>query len=304
MNPASDYCQRWSKGAHSWRHASEGGFDSRLYDVVPLPEKIARAFVIEEHYAASFPAARFSIGLLTRDERYPLNGAMVGGMALAGVATFSTPMASRVLTSVFPTLAPYEESIELGRFVLTDTPANAESWFLSKAFRLARERGIRGVVSFADPMPRHRRVTDVLDDGTLVERVEEVLPGHVGISYQSLNARALGRSTARTLNYDPRRGVVLSERTLSKIRCGESGCDAAEKHLVSLGAPARRAGQDAKQWLHEALDALGVVRRRHQGNFRYAFALGSLAERRRLPIVGEVTPYPKPHTDRLPALIC
>ena len=86
--------------------------------------------MVDEHYAASFPAARFSIGLLTRDDRYPINGAIVDGMALAGVATFSTPMSSRVLTSVFPTLAPYEESVELGRFVLTDTPANAESWFL------------------------------------------------------------------------------------------------------------------------------------------------------------------------------
>lgn len=97
-----------------------------------MPERIARAFVVDEHYAASFPAARFSIGLLTRDERYPLNGAVVDGMALVGVATFSTPLASRVLTAGFPTLAPYEESIELGRFVLTDSPANTESWFLAR----------------------------------------------------------------------------------------------------------------------------------------------------------------------------
>ena len=303
MNPASDYCQRWSKGTHSWRHRSEGGFDPRLYDVVPLVEKTARAFVVDEHYAASFPAARFSIGLLTRDDRYPINGAIVDGMALVGVATFSTPMSSRVLTSVFPTLAPYEESVELGRFVLTDTPANAESWFLARAFRLAHERGIRGVVSFADPMPRHRRVTEALEDGTLAERVEEVASGHCGTIYQSVGARALGRSTARTLHYDPRRGVVLSERTLSKIRCGESGSEAAEKHLVSLGAPVRHAGQDVKVWLREALDAIGIVRRRHPGNFRYAFALGSAAARRRLPIVGDVTPYPKASTDRLPALI-
>ncbi|MGO8609087.1 hypothetical protein ACC848_39680, partial [Rhizobium johnstonii] len=91
---------------------------------------------------------------LTRDDRFPINGATVDGMALVGVATFSTPMASRVLSSVFPTLEPYEQSIELGRFVLTDTPANAESWFLARAFRHAYDRGIRGVVSFADPMPR------------------------------------------------------------------------------------------------------------------------------------------------------
>lgn len=122
-------------------------------------------------------------------------------------------------------------------------------------------------------MPRHRRVTDVLDDGTVLEHVEQASPGHCGIVYQSGNALALGRSTARTLSYDARRGVVLSERTLSKIRCSESGSEAAEKHLVSLGAPARRAGQDAKEWLREALDEIGIVRRRHPGNFRYKCAL-------------------------------
>lgn len=124
-SPASEHCQRWSRGRHSWRHASEGGFDPELYQVTPITEATARAFVIDEHYASSFPAARFSIGLLTRDDRFPINGTIIDGMALVGVATFSTPMASRVLSSVFPTLEPYEQSIELGRFVLTDTPANA-----------------------------------------------------------------------------------------------------------------------------------------------------------------------------------
>lgn len=298
-SPASEYCQRWSRGRHSWRHASEGGFDPQLYQVTPITEATARAFVIDEHYASSFPAARFSVGLLTRDDRFPINGATVDGMALVGVATFSTPMARRVLSSVFPTLEPYEQSIELGRFVLTDTPANAESWFLARAFRHAYDRGIRGVVSFADPMPRHRQVTEVLDDGTMIERTERTSPGHCGLIYQAGNAVALGRSTARTLNYHARQGIVLSERSLSKIRGQERGADAAERHLVSLGAPVRRAGQDPRSWLRAALAALEVTKIRHPGNFRYAFPLGSSSHRRRLPIGLPRTAYPKPDTDIL-----
>lgn len=298
-SPSSDYCQRWSRGSHSWRHASEGGFDPRLYRVAPITEATARAFVIEEHYAASFPAARFSIGLLTRDDRFPINGAIVDGMALVGVATFSTPMTRGVLSSVFSTLEPYEQSIELGRFVLTDTPANAESWFLARAFRHAYDRGIRGVVSFADPMPRRRLITETLDDGTTVDRIEQLSPGHIGTIYQASSAIALGRSTARTLNYHARRGVVLSERSLSKIRGQERGADAAERFLVSLGAPIRRAGQDPRSWLREALAALEVTKIRHPGNFRYAFPLGSSTQRRRIPIALPRTAYPKSATDIL-----
>lgn len=299
-SPSSDYCQRWSRGTHTWRHISEGGFDPRLYQVAPITEAAARAFVIDEHYAASFPAARFSIGLLTRDDRFPINGAIIGGMALVGVATFSTPMSKGVLSSVFSTLEPYEQSIELGRFVLTDTPANAESWFLARAFRHAYDRGIRGIVSFADPLPRRRQITETRDDGTTTERIEQVSPGHVGGIYQSVNAIALGRSTPRTLNYVPRRGLVLSERSLSKIRGQERGADAAERHLVSLGAPIRRAGQDPRAWLREALAALEVTKIRHPGNFRYAFPLGSSSQRRRLPIGLPRTAYPKAATDILP----
>jgi hypothetical protein len=303
LTPASDYCQRWDKGRPSWRHPDEGGFDPRLYSVAPIPESVARAFVEAEHYAGSFPAARFSVGLLTVDDRYPINGAIVDGKALVGVATYSTPMTERVLTSVFPDLVPYEESVELGRFVLTDTPANTESWFIQRAAQIAADAGIRGVVSFADPLPRHRRVLDVDDAGQTIERIETLSPGHCGLIYQAANARACGRSTARTLNYDPRRGVVLSERTLSKIRQGSSGSDSAERQLVALGAPVRRAGEDPRTWLRGALETLQIVKVRHPGNWRYAFPIGSPAQRRRIRIALPSTRYPKPHSDLLPALI-
>jgi hypothetical protein len=45
-------------------------------------------------------------------------------------------------------------------------------------FRLAAARGVRGLVTFADPVPRWR-VTG--------SRPEMIKPGHVGIVYQACN---------------------------------------------------------------------------------------------------------------------
>jgi len=297
-SPASTACQRWTLGRHSWRHLSEGGFDARRFTVDEIPEAVARAFVHQHHYSGSYPAARLAWGLFTDDEKLTLDGA-----GLVGVAVLSVPMRAAVLTNVFPELEPFTESLELGRFVLTDaTPANAESWFIAQVWHRAAATGIRGVVSFADPMPRHRTVTDVDEAGQLRTRTETITPGHIGAIYQATNALSLGRSTARTLNYVPSVGLVLSERTLSKIRTGEPGADAGERHLLSLGARPRRAGEDPRAWLREALVDVGVRKIRHPGNHRYAWPLGSARQRRQQLIALESTAYPKAARDLLPAI--
>lgn len=299
-SPASFHCQRWSNGRHSWRHPADGGFSAAGYQVVELPEGPARRFVERHHYAGTYPAARFAYGLLARDDRLAVDGGTVDGLPLVGVAVLSVPMRASVLTNVFPDLQPYAEALELGRFVLTPTPANAESWFLARVWELAADAGVRGVVSFADPMPRQREVLDVDEAGSIVQRTELITPGHVGLIYQATNGHACGRSTARTLAYLPRHGVVLSARTLSKIRTQESGADSAERHLVSLGARARRAGQDPRSWLREALAELQVQKVRHPGNYRYAWPLGTPSQRRRVRIALPATTYPKPDRDVLP----
>ncbi|MFK3672454.1 hypothetical protein ACI2IX_19985 [Leifsonia aquatica] len=209
---------------------------------------------------------------------------------LVGVAVLSVPMRDAVLSNVFPDLEPNTQTLELGRLVLTDTPANAESWFLRRVFEHATAAGIRGIVSFSDPMPRSRTVVDV--DGR--DRVEQFMPGHVGICYQATNALALGRSTRRTLTYLARHGLVLPDRTLQKIRAGETGADAAERRLVALGADARRPGESPATWLRDVLDQLRATRVRHPGNYRYAWALGTPAERRRTRVGLPRTAYPKP----------
>lgn len=103
-------------------------------------------------------------------------------------------------------------------------------------------------------------------------------------------------------NYVPTAGLVLSERTLSKLRTGEQGCDAAERHLVKLGARPRRAGQDPRAWLHTALVDVGVQKIRHPGNFRYAWALGTARQRRQQLVALERTAYPKAARDLLPLI--
>jgi hypothetical protein len=264
--PASDFCQRWSGRRHSWRHRSEGGFDARRYDVGPLIEAHARAFVEANHYSASYPAARLRFGLYD-------------GPWLVGVAVLGVPMQRRVLTAVFPDLEPYAESLELSRFVLAEAvPANGESWFLARCWELAGRQSVRGVVSFSDPVPRRTA------DGELV------FPGHLGVIYQASNAEYLGRTTPRRVLLLPD-GRVLSERALSKVRGDEQGHAYVERELVRFGAARRRAGEDGAAWLREAFRAAGVRALRHGGNHRYAFRVGA---RRRLVAVGlPAAAYPK-----------
>src|SRR5262245_20604510 len=137
----TEYCQRWSERFASWRHRSEGGFDSARYEVAAIPEAQARAYVERHHYSGSYPASTQRYGLFERGE-------------LVGAAVLSIPVRAEVLTGVFPQLAPYSESLELGRLVLADrVPANAESWALGRVFELAAREGVRGIVSFSDPLP-------------------------------------------------------------------------------------------------------------------------------------------------------
>lgn len=276
MNPASDWCQRWKAHQHSWRHTSEGGFDPSLYDVVLLGQDgPVKSFVETHHYSRSYPAAGQRAGLLAGGE-------------LVGAAVFGIPMQVKVLTSAFPGLVPYQESLELSRFVLLDAvPANAESWFLAQAFRLVAGEGIRGVVAFADPVPR------VLADGRVLS------PGHVGTIYQASNGlHTAERGTQRTLLVGPD-GRVLSARGLQKVRGQERGHEYVERTLVAWGAEPmsqihRSCDNGPTEWLRGALDRTGVVRMRHPGNYRYLFRVGrTRAERSRVVFGMPSAVYPK-----------
>ena len=112
-------CQRWLPGGTaSWKRPCDGGFDPARYGVAAIGEEDARRFVTGHHYSRSYPAAVLRYGLFDLTPASP---------ALAGVAVMSVPASKRVLTKAFPDLEPYEQTLELGRFVLTDpVPANGD----------------------------------------------------------------------------------------------------------------------------------------------------------------------------------
>jgi len=246
--------QRWRDRRDVYRPAGET-IRTAAYDVEPIADdRTARAFVERHHYSGTYPAARFRVGLYRRAE-------------LVGVAVFSHPCNDRVLTNVFPRLSA-RDAVELGRFVLLDeVPANGETWFLARAFDVLRAAGIRGVVSFSDPVAR----TDV--------HGRRLFAGHLGTIYQAHNARFLGRGDGRTLTLLPD-ATVFSHRAACKIRAGARGWRYASAQLVAYGAQpleedADRPGREA--WLRRWLSAL-TRRLRHPGCYRYAWGLDRRVE--------------------------
>jgi hypothetical protein len=269
VGAASDSCQRWRDRSHSWRRTSDGGFNPRLFDVGPLDELVAKSFVETHHYSRAYPAAVKRFGLYQSG-------------CLVGVAILSSGIEAALRHS-FPSLAPYAESLELGRFVLLDeVPANAETWFLARAFDLAAAEGVRGVVSFSDPMPRTAR------DGRVV------FAGHVGHIYQCANATYTGRTRPETFWLLPD-ARLLAPRALSKIRNGESGRAYVERRLVEYGAEPI-GERDPREWLEASLAAIDARRVRHPGQHRYLFALGGRLKRRYVRVALPSLPYP--HRDQ------
>jgi hypothetical protein len=248
---------RWRQRRSSFRVPGEV-FRPGAYDVAGLPEVEAKSFVEAHHYSARYVAARSRFGLFRRGE-------------LAGAAVFSHPCNDRVLTNVFG--GRPADSVELGRFVLLDeVPFNGESWFLARCLRLLRQRGIRGVVSFSDPVPR------TTADGRLV------FPGHVGTIYQAGNAAYLGRGEARTLRLLPD-ATAYSARAIQKVRGRERGWEYAAAQLARFGAEPLDPWQDSRAWLAGWLPRL-TRPLRHAGNHRYAWALSDAQ-------LTSTAPYPK-----------
>ena len=250
-------CQRWREGRALYRPAGEP-IDPRRYEVAPIAsDREARTFVETHHYARSYPAARFRMGLFRSG-------------ALVGVAVFSVPMHP----GAFKPLPRQAPAIELGRFVLLDAePANAETWFLGRCFKLLRGEGIEGCVAFSDPCQRTSASGAV------------VFGGHLGTIYQAHNATYCGPATPRTLRVLPD-GTVLSERALSKLRTLDQGWRYAAGILVAHGAAPLEG--DPLAWLATWLPRL-TRPLRHPGNHKYIWALAG-GVRRALPAS---LPYPK-----------
>lgn len=218
--------KRWVKGTERWV-APGVVFRRADFAVDVIDTAIARAFIEAQHYSGSFPAERLSVGLFGP------------GAELVGVAVFSVPMNQKVVphwTGQRP-----NDGAELGRFVCTSAVAyNGESYFLARAFKLVRrEKQVRAVVSYADPLERHNAA------GQLTKAA------HWGTIYQASNALHVGRSDARTLLVAPS-GRVVSGRALSKIRTEDQGWQYAAQQLLSQGAPERQAHESLDAWVRRA----------------------------------------------------
>lgn len=239
----TDICQRWHSKRASYRPAGET-IKPKNFEVVEIKREIAKSFIEEHHYSGSFPAARSCFGLYESAE-------------LVGALVFSVPCTAKVLSNVFG--AAGKDSAELGRLVLLDrVPANGETFFLSRAFKLVKGR-YAGILSFSDPMKR------------LTAQGQEVFKGHIGTIYQAHNATFLGRSTARSLHLLPS-GEVLSDRSLQKIRKRERGWNYSAELLEKFGAAQLTQEEDSRAWLKRWLPSLTRVVR-HPGNYRYAWSL-------------------------------
>jgi hypothetical protein len=244
-------------------------FDAGHASVQPIDEATAKAFTVRHHYAGTYPAARYRTGLFVQGK--------FAREHLVGVAVFSVPPHQAIIPKYFPGLEP-NAGAALGRLVLLDdVAANAESWFVARAFRLVREDlKLDGILSYSDPVER------IDAAGNVVKR------GHVGTVYQALNAwyRGLSRAQLMVLSRD---GRVVDKRALSKLRNEEVGAGYAYKQLRELGAPERRPFEGGAGYVARALAEGGFRRQRHPGNHTYTWWLGDRARRP----AWQAMPYPK-----------
>jgi hypothetical protein len=262
---AGELCQRTTERRHSWRRTSEGGFNPRHYRVERIKHRDARAFVERHHYSGSYPSARRRFGIVRGDD-------------LVGVAVLGNPMHPAVITNPLPTLDK-NTAAELSRLVLLDeVPAPAESWFVRRVLRGAREDGLKAAVMFSDPVPRP-------DVG---------MPGHVGIVYQALNAAYCGRATAGPLTVLPN-GTVLTRRSLQKVRGWERGAGGVVRRLRLAGASEPEPGECGKAYLRRALAVVDHRTVPHDGTHRFVLRLGTARQQRAIPLGEgfEPRPYPK-----------
>jgi hypothetical protein len=244
-------CQRWRQGRERYRPAGEV-FDHRHASVEIIDSATAKRFVQDHHYSASFPAARLSVGVFVKR---PFEKEFLGG-----VSVFSVPMSQGVIPARLG--VPPNEGVELGRLVLLDElEANAESWFVARAFRKLRSAlpEIKGVLAYCDPEPRMDQ------HGNLVKK------GHIGTIYSALNARRGPCSRPRTLLLDPR-GAVVSERAIQKLRNSESGMDYVERSLRESGLPQRWIGESGSAYIKRLVDENHLRRLPHPGNFSFTWS--------------------------------
>jgi len=249
-----DLCQRWSlTGEQRWQHPRYSVFTPGRYGVKVIDVKVARPFVVACHYSHAWLAPKLCYGMFDLAE---------GAERLVGAAVLSIPVKA-VAEKSFPGLVPFYESVELGRFVLLDAvPANGESWFLAEVLRLAGQTGIRGITSFADPVPR----TTLATEGN---PAEIIFGGHIGKVYgQCMNLPYTGTS-GKSIKILMPDGRIFNEQARSKLLGRRQGWQYAAAFLQSYGARELTPDEDTRAYLDEALVKTQARRLKHSGCHRF-----------------------------------
>jgi hypothetical protein len=263
--------QRWRDRRCRWiPNATEIDPERLSVDVISTRHQAA-PFVRTNHYTASMPVARLSVGLFANGKG--------SRSELVGVCVFSHPVNDASVPKSAGLTDP-RTACDLGRLVIDDSQGgNAETFLIARAFRLLRREKpeILSVISYADPVRR------VDAQGRLV------LPGHCGLVYCAAGSQYSGRSSPRTDLILPD-GQPISSRAISKIRNAESGQRYAMETLLDAGARPLRPGEDRAYWLGD-LERTGFLRRRrHPGCHTFLFPLTKAARiaARKVPSL----PYP------------
>lgn len=269
----ADTAKRWRARDERWISPAHL-FSCAGYGVDIIPDRVAKPFVVAQHYSGTYPATRLAIGLF--------RGRSAAPAELCGVAVFSVGIQPRSIPAY--TGFASHQGVELGRFVLLDDVGfNGETWFLRRAFEALRSTlsGVEVVLSYADPMERRDPIT---------AHVQK--PAHYGTIYQASNAVFAGRARPGTL-VATRAGQLISRRALSKITLGESGREYALQQLSAAGVPIPVSGEDPSVWLSRMYDTRILQRVRHPGNFAYVFGLTRSAKAAVRAHTGVGSPYPK-----------
>lgn len=145
----------------------------KTYDVRVIPCKIAKEYIIKNHYThGCHNAPSPCIGLFEDNN-------------LIGVCAFACPCSENVRASVFG-VEHKDWVTELHRLHILDiTPKNTESWFISRALKLLKQvkPQIRAVISFSD--------TTIGHEGTIYKATNAYRLGHTGsaIFYRDKDGR-------------------------------------------------------------------------------------------------------------------
>ena len=263
-------CQRWRDHRASYRPEGEPIQVNRDgYFAEVIPKKVAKEFVNKHHYSGSCPPPRVTVGLF-RDNDWGLHD-------LVGVAAYTVPNNENVIPHWLN--MDKTEGIDLGRFVLHETvPANGETWFLSQSFKLLEQElpELKAVMATSDPIVRFNAHGDV------------VMPGHVGTIYQAHNGRCIGRTSSKTKKMAPN-GVIITDRTLCKLKNGERGNDYV-KRMLNKYIGGKHADETWKQYVARAETSFTKVK--HPGNHVYCWAIGDEKKRTRRTFK-DALPFPK-----------